>query len=273
MHAAVCGAEVAATQRSLGAKVFGAGLAAIAAQSFIVSDFVTELQPVPGGIGGRTALAYVNGALLFAAAACVVLNFRARLAGLFMTALLTLWVVGLHGPSVIAHPTAGNAWTPALEIFAMAGAALMVTALSPHDSALSREWNARLDGMTTIGLLCLAVTLPAFGILHFMYWQYVASVTPAWIPGHTFWAYFTGVAHIAAGIAIIMSVVPALRRLAHLAASSWALMVALWVVLLHVPRVMAHVEARPEWTSLFVAITLCGGGLLTRQTLARDARR
>jgi hypothetical protein len=42
---------------------------------------------------------------------------------------------------------------------------------------------------------------------------------------------------------------------------------------MHVPRVMAHVEARPEWTSLFVAITLCGGGLLTRQTLARDARR
>jgi len=31
--------------------------------------------------------------------------------------------------------------------------------------------------------------------------------------------------------------------------------------------------ARPEWTSLFVAITLCGGGLLMRQTLSRDSQR
>lgn len=34
-----------------------------------------------------------------------------------------------------------------------------------------------------------------------------------------------------------------------------------------------HVGTHPERTSLFVAITLCGGGLLMRQTLARDALR
>jgi hypothetical protein len=32
-------------------------------------------------------------------------------------------------------------------------------------------------------------------------------------------------------------------------------------------------ETRPEWTSLFVAITLCGGGLLMRQMLARGGKR
>jgi uncharacterized membrane protein len=273
MHAAVHGLEVQAARRSLGAALFGIGLAAIAVQNFVASDFVTELQPVPASIAGRTALAYINGALLLAATASVVLGFRVRLAALFTTLMLALWVVFLHVPKVIAHPNAGNAWTPALEIFAMAGAALMVTALSPHDSALSREWNVRLDGVGTIGLLCLAVTLPAFGVLHFIYWEYVASVIPAWIPGHTFWAYFTGVAHLVAGIAIIISFAPSFRRLAYLAASLWALMVGLWVVLLHVPRALAHMETRPEWTSLFVAITLCGGGLLMRQTLVRGSKR
>lgn len=266
MHAAVHGAEVEATRRSLGAAVFAVGLAAIAVQNFVANDFVTELQPVPADIAGRTALAYVNGALLLAATASVVLGFRVRLAALFTTLLLAIWIVLLQLPRIIANPTAGNAWTPALEVFAMAGAALMVTALSPQEGAQQRV-------LGTIGLACMAVTLPAFGVLHFIYWEYVASVIPGWIPGHTFWAYFTGVAHLAAGIAIIISFAPAFRRLAYLAASLWALMVGLWVVLLHVPRALAHMETRPEWTSLFVAITLCGGGLLMRQTLARGGKR
>lgn len=266
MHAAVHGAEVEATRRSLGAAVFAVGLAAIAVQNFVANDLVTELQPVPADIAGRTALAYVNGALLLAATASVVLGFRVRLAALFTTLLLAIWIVLLHLPRIIANPTAGNAWTPALEVFAMAGAALMVTALSPQEGAQQRV-------LGTIGLACMAVTLPAFGVLHFIYWEYVASVIPGWIPGHTFWAYFTGVAHLAAGIAIIISFAPAFRRLAYFAASLWALMVGLWVVLLHVPRALAHMETRPEWTSLFVAITLCGGGLLMRQTLARGGKR
>jgi uncharacterized membrane protein len=240
------------TRQSLGAALFAVGLAAIAAQNFVVADFLTELQPLPAGTPASTALAYLNGAALLAATACIALNYRARLAGLCTTILLGLWIMLLHVPRLIANPTEGAGWTPALEILAMAAAAWMVSARSPR-----------------IGHLCLSITLPAFGVLHFIYWQYVASVIPGWIPGHIFWAYFTGVAHVAAGVAIVLSVVPVFKRLALLAASCWTLMVGLWVVLLHIPRVLEHIDARPEWTSLFVAITLCGGGLLMRQTLAR----
>jgi hypothetical protein len=146
------------------------------------------LQPVPASIPGRTLLAYLNGALLLAATASVVLNFRVRLAAMFTTLVLAIRIVLLHMPRVIAQP------------------------------------NAR--------------------------------------------------AHIAAGIAILLSVgAPRFRRIAHVAASLWALMTGLWVALRHVPRALAHMDTRPEWTSLFVAITLCGGSLLVRQTLARGGRR
>ena len=47
-------------------------------------------------------------------------------------------------------------------------------------------------------------------------------------------------------------------------------MTGLWVVLRDVPRALAHIDTRPEWTSLFVAITLCGGGLIVRQMLIRS---
>ena len=46
MHAAVHGVEIEATKRSPGAVVFALGLAAIAAQNFIASDFINELQPL-----------------------------------------------------------------------------------------------------------------------------------------------------------------------------------------------------------------------------------
>lgn len=44
-----------------------AGLAAIGVRNFIVSDFVTELQPVPAGIPARTIMACLNGAAVLAA--------------------------------------------------------------------------------------------------------------------------------------------------------------------------------------------------------------
>ena len=39
----------------------------------------------------------------------------------------------------------------------------------------------------------------AFGASHFVYHEYVEAVIPVWIPFHKFFAYATGVAHIAAG--------------------------------------------------------------------------
>lgn len=250
-----------------------AGLAAIGVRNFIVSDFVTELQPVPAGIPARTIMACLNGAAVLATTASILANYRVRLAALCLTLLLSIWIILLHAPRLAAHPTNGGAWTSALEILAMASAALMLAALSSHDQALSPKWNDRLDGAAPLGLFCFAVTLPIFGLLHFIYYEYVASVIPEWLPGHTFWAYFTGAAHIAAGIAIVTSLVTGYVRLALLAAALFAVMVGILVVILHAPRVAAHLHTRPEWTSLFVALALCGSGPLMLHSLAKEKNR
>lgn len=264
--------DAQAVRRSVGGTVFAMGLVAIAAQTFIVSDFVTELQPVPAGIAGRTLLAYVNAAAVLVAVAGILANYRVRLFALMLTCVLFIWIALLHAPRVAAHLAIGAAWTPALEILAMAGGALMLTRLSGHDRSLSPQWNARLDGAARLGLICFGITLPAFGALHFIYNEYVANVIPAWIPGHLFWAYFTGVAHIAAGLAIITSLMTGYVRLARLAAALFALMAGTWVVILHLPRALAAMNSRPEWTSMFVAMALCGAGLLALETLSKERK-
>jgi hypothetical protein len=89
-----------------------------------------------------------------------------------------------------------------------------------------------------------------------MYAPYIATLIPAWMPAHLFSAYFTGTAFIAAAIAI------ASRIQARLAAKFLGLMFFLWVVLLHAPRVYAHIHNKDELTSLFVALAMSGGSFI-----------
>ena len=79
---------------------------------------------------------------------------------------------------------------------------------------------------------------------------------PAWIPAHLFWAYFVGLAFLAAAISIVT------RRYMKLGAGLLGLMFFLWVVVLHGPRMAAAVHNGDEWTSALVALSMCGGSWL-----------
>jgi uncharacterized membrane protein YphA (DoxX/SURF4 family) len=76
-----------------------------------------------------------------------------------------------------------------------------------------------------------------------------------------FWAYFTGVAHVAAGLAILSGV------LARLGARLFALMVTSWVFLLHIPRVAATPHDRHEWITLFIAVVISGAAWIVAGSL------
>jgi uncharacterized membrane protein len=67
-----------------------------------------------------------------------------------------------------------------------------------------------------------------YGVLHFRYAVFVATIVPPWIPWHLFWTYFAGVALIASGMAIV------LKKQEHLAATLLGTMILLWVLLIHV---------------------------------------
>jgi hypothetical protein len=57
-----------------------------------------------------------------------------------------------------------------------------------------------------ISRYCYAFCLPMLGVVHFLYPDAVANFIPKWIPAPLFWAYFTGVAFWAAGLAILSGV-------------------------------------------------------------------
>ncbi|MEO8703846.1 MAG: hypothetical protein ABI867_27595 [Kofleriaceae bacterium] len=215
--------------------VFAGGLLAIGVQNLVCGDFLPELQPVPDWVAGRSGLAYAVGAIVIGAAAFVIAGRHVQRAARVLVVVLGLWVVALHAPQLIANPSNGGAWTSALEILAFAAAAWLL-AVAPH---------------AAIAKLVFGCTFVGFAILHVIYADYVAFVIPAWIPGHVFWAYATAAAHAAAGLAIASGVV------ARIAAIMLGAMLGSWVLLLHLPRVV-EANTRPEWTSMLVALTMCG---------------
>jgi hypothetical protein len=111
-----------------------------------------------------------------------------------------------------------------------------------------------------VGQSLYAVSLVIFGVQHFMYAHFVASLVPAWIPAHLFFAYFVGLAFIAAAISIVT------RTLTYLATSLLGAMFFLWVVVLHLPRVLGNLANGNEWTSLGVALAMSGGAWIIART-------
>ncbi len=86
------------------------------------------------------------------------------------------------------------------------------------------------------GRFLFAITMVLFGIDHFIYASFVATIVPPWIPWHLFWTYFVGVALIGAGLGILF------KKHAQFSATLLGGMIFLFVLLIHL-RLLAN---RPE---------------------------
>ena len=112
---------------------------------------------------------------------------------------------------------------------------------------------AIMDKSQTVGRIFVAVSLVVFGVQHFLYGGFVAGLVPAFMPGRLFWAYFVGVAFFAAAAGILY------EEMARPAATMLGVMFFLFLVLLHIPRIVTNSRDGNEWTSGFVALAMCGG--------------
>jgi uncharacterized membrane protein len=118
----------------------------------------------------------------------------------------------------------------------------------------------------SIGRIFVAISLAVFGVQHFIYGHFVAGLVPTWMAGQLFWAYFVGVAFVAAAIGILT------KMLARPAATMLGVMFFLFVVLLHIPRIVGNSTNGNEWTSGFVALAMCGGAWILASAAPLEER-
>lgn len=107
----------------------------------------------------------------------------------------------------------------------------------------------------TVGRVLFGLGLVAFGILQFVYGDFVPGRAPAWptaIPGRLIWAYVSGALLIVAGAVIISG------KKAREAAILSGTMILLWALLRHLPLVAANPHGA-VLTQAGKALALCGG--------------
>lgn len=256
---------------SLGARVFGTAVAALGVQCLTSGTPVSGLEPLPAWLSASPLPGYLTGVLLVGIGATLIVRPRARAASLTLGAFVTCWFVLLQIPRLAMHLRNGSVWTGVFETAALGSSAWALAALSaspPFAAAAGpraadpprpgARWMARAGGVG------FGVALCVFGVLHLVYHDIVASLVPGWIPGGQFWAFATGLAHLAAGASILT------RRLAPLGATLVGAMFGLWVLIVHSPRVVAAPANRREWTSLCVALAMCGGAWIVARSTPRE---
>lgn len=247
---------------ALGWRVLGLGVAAMAVVGLAWGDFDPG-QPVPKAFPGRIALAYAADAFMLVAGAAM--EWRrtaawgaAALAGYYAIVVVVL----MAGRMVLAHPAEFGAYSDAAEQLAIAAGALIVYAANAGSDAGPA---ARL---TRLGQMAFGVCAVLFGAAHFIYMNLTAPLVPKWLPpGQAFWAYATGLAQIAAGIAILTGVE------ARLAAILLSAMYAAFTPLVHLPMLLAAPSSHWEWSENALNLALTGAAWVMADSLAKPVRR
>ncbi len=211
----------------------------------ISGDFAFQWQPVPDHVPLRSVLASVSAVGMAAAALAAVLPRLARGGRLLLAIFFGVWAVLLHGPRVAAQPGSVAEWLGLAESATMAAGGVALFA----ETLTTETWRRRLTFSSRIGFgICLLV----FSLSHFVYLSFTAQMVPAWLPWRTGWAAATGAGHVLAGLAFLSN------RGVKAAAPAITGMMGSFVLLLHIPRVIAEPTSRMEWTMTAVALTLTG---------------
>lgn len=231
--------------------LFAIGLAGVGILSLLHHDFALQWQPVPAGVPAREPLALASGTLLVAGAFALLFRRGARTAALVLALFLLGWVL-LQLPRLVMRPLDIAAWLGMGESLTLMIGAWVLHAWLDNMADRPVAGIATTASAMAYARLLLGAAMVVFGLSHFAYAEFTASMIPGWIPARLGLAYLTGAAHLAAGAALLMGILPAL------AVRLETLMMSAFVLLVHLPAVAAQPASREQWTALFIATALAG---------------
>jgi len=118
--------------------------------------------------------------------------------------------------------------------------------------------------LTRIGKWCFVSVFAVFGLLHFGPLEFSLPYVPSYLPLPAFWVYFSGACLIA------FSVSAWVGRFDKLAAMLLALMMGLFIVLIHIPGALAGDFV--QTIGVFRDLGMMGAALMYAEKYAKDTR-
>jgi uncharacterized membrane protein YphA (DoxX/SURF4 family) len=212
---------------------------------------------------------------VIAIAACIAITFdiKGRTVSLILGGLLlAMYVVGALPYELFIDPNHNHlyAWADLLKELALAGGAFVIAGSFPEKPNIPKSYFIKLlERLIPLGSIFFCITMVSFGCCHFLYTEPISKLVPAWIPGAIFWTYFAGVMLVGSGIAIVSRI-----RL-RISAMLLAIMIFLWLIVLHIPLAIADPYGRDAGQPIgaFSALAFCATAFVIAYNASRITTR
>lgn len=225
--------------------VFAIGLLTLGITGLVRRDFTPVWTGVPAGFPARIGVVWL---CVLISLACGLSLFWRRtevIASRVLLGYLILWVLLFRVPLLFRAPTDSGAWWVCGESAVMLGGTWTLAFV---------KRNAR------IASVLYGLGLIPFGIAHFTFFERTVGMVPSWLPWHVAWAYFTGAAFVAAGLALVGGV------FTRLAAALSTLEMGLFTLLVWGPVLVAGPDAS-QWDEIVESWILTAAGWLVADSL------
>ena len=228
----------------LGRLLLAGGVSGAAIIGLATHAFVRKWEPVPVGLPLYGTLASLSDLLLLACGVGLLVPGVASAAAVALVVMMAVWIILLHAPIIAVHPEGIVYWGYLSGVLAVGSGALALWTLLPARSASSASYAPR-EHWRAGARLSIAPALIVFGVSHLLFASGMAVLVPAVLPWKAQIVRATGLAHIAAGVALICGV--AMRPAAVLEAA----MMSAFVLAVDIPRFVAGRVQGPPWAIAF----------------------
>ncbi len=238
---------------SPGHVVFAMTMIGLGLIGLITGGFTPIWSGVPRGFPAREVLGYLCAVVSLITGIGLLWRRTAAVASRVLLGYFLLWLLLVRMSRIFVAPKELNTWWSFGDTALMTAAAWVLYAWFAGDRDGPRlGFASGGDKGLRIARVLFGLALIPFGAAHFTNLNDTAPLVPGWLPWHVAWAYFTGGAFIAAGVAVLIGVC------ARLAATLTTLQMGLFTLIIWVPVVVAGPNAS-QWMEFLNSWTLTAG--------------